>query len=400
MANTILTPTAVTKEALRILHNNVVIAKKVNRQYDSQFAKSGAKIGTSLYIRIPNQFTVRTGAALNAQDITESSVTMTVATQIGVDVNFTTAELTMSLDDFGVRILKPAMSRLASEVDVYCANLYKDVYQLVGTWGTTPASSTTILAAHKMLKQALAPTDGEWALCCTANTEASIVDTFKGYFQNQKAIADQYDNGSMGKAFGFNWYSTENIQSLTAGSMDNTTPVVNGASQTGSTLAITGADASATVKQGQVFTAAGCYRVNPETKVTTGDLQQFVVTADATCAGGAVTLSISPSIVTSGATQNVSASPTNGGAISWVEGAAASTTKAQNLAFHREAFALVTADLEMPNGMDFASRQVMDGISMRILRGYDINSDKIPCRIDILLGVKAVRPEWAVRITE
>jgi len=397
MANTILTPTQVTREALRILHNKLTFVGSINRQYDSSFAKAGAKIGSQLKVRLPNQYTVRSGATLSAQDITEDSATITVATQKGVDVEFTSVELTLALDDFAKRILEPAMSVLAANIEADAFNMYKDVYNLVGVAGTTPATLRVFLDARARLNQFLTPKDNRRNVVINSDAMAATVDALKGLFQDSSAIAKQYKDGILGKTGGFTFWENEIVPMHTCGTRDNTTPLVNGASQAGASLICDGFDASVTVKQGDVFTLAGVYAVNSETKQAYSFLQQFTVTADVTLSGtGTGTLSISPSIVTSGATQNVSAGPADNAALTFV--GTASTAYPMNIAYHEDAFALVTADLEMPKGVDFAAREVFDGISMRIVRQYVIANDKFPCRIDVLYGYKAVRPQLACRI--
>lgn len=396
MANTILTPTAVTRAALAILHQKLTFIGNVNRQYDDQFAKEGAKIGDSLKIRLPNKYTVRTGATLSAQDTTESSITLQVNTQKGVDLNFTSVDLTLSLQDFSKRILEPAMSVLAANIEADAFNMYKDVYQQVGTAGTIPNTLKVLNNARAKLTDSLAPTSDRSVLLNT-DAQVEIVDAVKGLFQDSTAIAKQYREGLMGRTAGFgNIYETTQIPTHTNGTMGGT-PLINGASQVGATLAIDGVTSGNTWTQGTVFTIANVFMVHPETKVTTSKLQQFVVTSTATFTGGAANVVISPAIVTSGANQNVSGSPADNAAVTVV--GSASTGYAQNLAFHKDAFAFVTADLVMPKGLDFSAREMMDGISMRIVRQYDINNDKFPCRLDVLYGYKTIRPELACRIT-
>lgn len=387
MANTLLTPQQITRESLRLLHQKLTFIGNVNRQYDSQFAKSGAKIGDSLKIRLPNEYTVRTGRTLSAQDTTETSTTLQVATQAGVDVNFYSSELTLSLDDFSSRILEPAMARLAAHMEADALNMYKDVYNLVGTAGTVPADLLTYLEAKRKLDENLTPMDSNRTAHLLPVSTVKLVDALKGLFQDSKAITEQYREGMMGRTAGFDFYQNTLMPTHTVGA-DVTTVTVNGATQTGSTLAVLGAD----VKKGDVFTIAGVYQVHPETKATMPNLQQFVVTAD-----GTTSLSISPPITTSGAKQTVNASPANGAAITFVGTAA--TGYGQNLAFHKDAFAFATADLIMPKGVDWSAREVYDGISMRVVRAYDINNDALPCRIDVLYGYKTIRPQMACRIT-
>lgn len=393
MANTILTPTAVTRKALQILHQKLNFIGSINRQYDDSFATSGAKIGSSLKIRLPNQYTVRTGATISTQDVTEASTTLSVATQKGVDTTFTTAELALSLDDFSERILEPAMSVLAANLEADALNMALDVYQAVDNIGAA-ATLNKVLTARKRLTDSLAPSDKRRLLLNTQDN-LDLVDALKGLFQDSDSIAKQYRDGIVGRTAGFGEiYENTLIPSQATGTAASaTTYTVNGAGQTGSGVIV--AVGATTFKKGDVITFAGCNRVHPETKADTGVLQQFVVTAD--YAGGAGTIAISPAIVTSGGTQNVSASPTNGGAVTKVGGASA--IYRPSLAYHQNAFTFATADLEDVSQYGaWGAREVFDGISMRIARQYAINSDTIPCRIDVLYGYKTIRAELAARI--
>lgn len=399
MSNTILTPTAVTRRALETLQNNLVFTRQINRQYDSSFAQEGGKIGTALKIRLPNQYTVSTGAALDVQDTTEESVTLTVATQKHVDVNFSSAELTMSIDDFSERILDPAMMELAANIDYSGMSLYSDIYQQVGAAGTVPNTALVYLQAGQKLDESAAPA-GMRKVIINPAANAQTVDALKALFAPGGAISSQYEKGLMGRnTLGFDFYQSQSVNVHTCGSRTNTTPIVNGTVTSGSSIVVSGAGNAVTYTVGDVFTVADCFAVNPRTKQSTGALQQFVVTAANTSSGGgAVTLAVSPEIVTSGARQNVTSSGVvNGKALTFV--GTASTGYAQNIAFHRDAFALATADLVVPKGVDFAYRAVNDGMSLRVVRQYDINNDVFPCRIDILHGFKTIRPQLACRIT-
>lgn len=392
MPNSILTPTAVTRKALAILHQKLNFVGSINRQYDDSFAKSGAKIGDSLKIRLPNQYTVRTGANLSTQDTSETSTTLQVATQKGVDVTFTSNELTLSLDDFSERILEPAMSVLAANIEADALSMALDVYNAVNGVGSA-ITFNRALAARKMLVDNLAP-GSERTLLLNTQDNLDLVDGLKGLFQDSTEISKQYREGLVGRTAGFGTiYENTLLANQTTGTaLAATTYTVNGASQVGSGVIV--ATGSTTFKKGDVITFAGCNRVHPETKVDTGVLQQFVITAD--YAGGAGTLAISPAIVTSGAAQNVSASPTNGGAVAKIGGASA--IYKPSLAFHKDAFTFATADLILPGGVDFAAREVFDGISMRIVRQYAISTDTMPCRLDVLYGYKTIRAQLAARI--
>jgi coat protein Gp5 len=385
--NTILTATAVTREALRVLHQKLNFVGTITRDYDDSFARQGAKVGDTLKIRLPNQYTVRSGSTLSAQDTTESSVDLKVQTQKGVDLNFTSVDLTMNLDDFSERILEPAMSVLAANIEADAMSMYKDVWNQVDNQGQ-PASFAKVLQGRKILVDNLAPLNGR---TCNLNTQDNVdlVDALKGLFNDKATISKQNREGFMGRTAGFDFMENTLWPSHARGP-SNTSYVVNGASQTGATLTVsTGAGVP---NPGDIISIAGVFRVHPETKQSTGVLQQFVVGAGATT----TSFPISPAIVTSGAGQNVSGSPANGAAVSFA--GTASQAYGISMAYQKGAFAFATADMVMPRGVDFASREVFDGVSMRIVRQYDINSDKFPCRLDVLYGFKTIRPQLACRL--
>lgn len=386
MANTILTPTAVTREALRVLHQKLNFVGSITRDYDDSYAKSGAKIGDSLKIRLPNQYTVRSGATLSAQDTTETSVTLQVATQKGVDLNFTSVDLTLSLDDFSKRIIHPAMSVLAANIEYDAMSMYKDVYQSVWNGGSA-LTLAKVLAGRKVLQDSLTPLNDRTASLQTQET-VDLVDGLKGLFQDSTGIAKQYREGYMGRTAGFDFVENTLWPHHTRGG-SNGAYLTNGATQTGSTLVVdTGATAPS---QGDVITIAGVFKVHPETKVSTGILQQFVIGSGATT----TSFPISPAIVATGATQNVSNSAADNSAITFL--GTASTAVSTSMLYQEGAFAFATADLVMPDGVDWKARETFDGISMRMIRQYDINNDKFPTRLDVLYGYKTLRPQLAVR---
>ena len=392
MANTLLTPDQITKESQRILHQKLKFIGSVNRQYDSSFANEGAKIGDSLRVRLPNEYTVRTGATLSTQDTTEQSTTLQVATQKGVDLNFTSAELTTDLDSFSSRIIEPAMAVLAASMENDAISMYKDVYNQESNIGSS-TTLTNILNARKLLVDGLTPMDRNVAMLMNTQTNVDLVDSMKGLFNDQSELSKQYREGLVGTGHGFKFFETTHLGNHITGTAAATTGyLVNGASQTGATLTVdTG---TTTLVKGDIFTIAGVNRVHPETKVSTGVLQQFVVTSDS--GTSATSLAISPSIVVTGGSQNVSGSPADNAAITKVGGASAAY--GVNLGFHRDAFAFATADLILPKGCDMASRQVYDGVSLRLVRDYDISNDKLPARLDVLYGYKTIRPQLAARV--
>jgi len=402
MANTLLTISMITREALRVLENNLTFTKQVNRQYDSRFGVEGAQIGTTLNVRKPPRYVGRTGTAISIEDATETQVAVTLDTQFGVDITFTSEDLALKISDFSKRFISPAVATVANKIDNAGLALYTSVYNSVGVSGT-PGPSTLLdyLNAGVALDDNAAPMDGARSVCITPLQQAKIVDALKGLFQQSSAIASQYKRGQMGTAVGFDWYMDQNCNTHTTGTFTTgSTPLVNGASQTGASLITDGwANSTAVIKKGDVFTIAGVNHVNPQSLQITGAVQQFVATADGTSDGsGNLTISISPSITTGTGFQTVDGSPADNAAITMV-GAEASQSP-QGLAFHRDAFTLAMADLPLPQGTDMAARVSDDqlGMSIRLIRDYDITTDKFPCRLDVLFGWAALRPELACRI--
>ena len=392
MANSLLTPSVITKEALAILHQKLNFVGSIDRQYDSQYAKSGAKIGNDLKIRLPNQFSVRTGATLSSQDVTESSVTLSVATQKGVDFTFSSEELSLHIDEFKNRYIEPAMAVLASNIESDAFSMSKDVYNFVAGQGSANTFSN-ITQAQKQLTLGLAPYGDRIYMHDPQSVVDMLADT-KGLFQDCGSIAKQYKEGELGRIAGFNHFENTLVPTHTCGTAAATTGyLINGASQSGTSMTVdTG---STTFLVGDLITIAGVNRVHPETKADTGVLQNFVITANS--GTSATTLAISPGIVATGGTQNVSAVPADNAAVSKLGGASGADWT-DTLAYQKDSFVFATADLVMPEGIDFAAREVMDGISMRIVRDYSISADTFPCRIDILYGYKTVRPETACRV--
>ena len=398
MANSILTIDMITRKALEILENNLVITRNVNRQYDDSFAVEGAKIGSSLRIRLPDRALVTDGAALQVQDDNEQFTTLTVASQKHIGVNFTTAELTMQLDDFAERVLKPRISQLAASIDADVANAYKNIFASVGTPGTTPATSLVLLQAQQKLNEAAAVMSPRYATVNPA-ANASLVEGMKGFFNPTDTISRQFKNGMMGTGvLGYEEINmSQSIKQHTTGDWGTTITSTNTISAQGTTsLPISFTGSSKTWNVGDVFTIASVFAVNPQTRESTGSLQQFVVTA-ATTGSSTATLSISPAIYTSAsALATVNSFPQATAVITML--GSALTQYPQNLVYHKDAITFATADLLMPQGVDMASRQVHNGISMRIVRQYDINNDRLPCRIDVLYGYSTIRPQMACRI--
>ena len=401
MANTLLTIDMITRKALEILENNLVITRNINRQYDDSFAVEGAKIGSTLRIRLPDRALVTDGAALQVQDDNEQFTTLTVASQKHIGINFTSAEMALQLDDFADRVLKPRISQLASSIDADVASSYKNVFQTVGTPGVTPGTSLVLLQAQQKLNEAAAVMAPRYATVNPA-ANAGLVEGMKGLFNPVDSISRQFKNGMMGEGIlGYDEINmSQSIKQHTNGSASRAdtpivkTTLVNGASK----LTLDNVTDGLTLVPGDVFTIAGVYAVNPQTRESTGALQQFVVRNTVTSASTEfVDVEFLPAVYgPTHALATVSKLPTASDVVTYV--GAASGQYAQNLVYHKDAITFATADLLLPQGVDLASRQVHNGISMRVVRQYDINNDRMPCRIDVLNGFSVIRPQMACRI--
>lgn len=402
MANTILTPSMITNAQLEVIENNLTFAKGVNRNYDDQFAIDGAKIGDTLNIRKPARYVGRTGAALSLEDHVEKSTPLVLNTQFGVDVTFTSKDLTLSLGAFKDRVIKPAGATIANYIDRAGLEMaYQNTYNSVGVAGTPPSTLKTYLQAGAKLDYEGCPRDGERSLVIEPTAQVEIVDALKGLFQSGSEIKTQYEQGNMGLAAGFKWSMDQNVVAHTVGPLGGT-PLINGATADGATSVVTDgwtASAAARLKKGDVFTIDGVFAVNPQSRQSTGQLRQFVVTADVSSNGsGQATIPVSPALIATGAFKNVSNVPADNAPLT-ILGAANAVTQ-QNIAYHKNAFVLASADLVLPKGVDMAARasDKQVGLSVRMVRQYAIGTDTLPCRFDVLFGWAPLYQEWSCRI--
>lgn len=413
MANSILTPTMITREALRVLHSKLSFVGNVNRQYDDRFAQTGAKIGTSLNIRMPSKYSVRKTATYAAQDHVERSTPLTVSSQYGVDVSFTTAELTMSLDDFSKRHINPAMAQLASVIEADALSVaYKRVANFTGTT-STQMTYKAFQQNGQILAENLAPM-GERTALLNPLSKVEFFDAVKGLFQSSENIGQAYRESLMGRTGGFDVYENTLIPSHTIGTLAGTPLTIGAAIGTVTTtnawvsqtdVNIDGATSGTTVKAGDILTfgtlAAGLVDVHPESKVSLGKLKKFVAQADATAVtAGTLTVTVKPGIIwgSGNGFQNVSLTKADTDNMTVTNFGAASTAVGQNLFFHPDAFVFATVDLEDVSKYGaWGARDSMDGISMRLARQYDISADVVRSRIDILWGFAEMYPELATR---
>lgn len=413
MADNLINSTQILAETMRIVHNESAFLPHINKEYNDEFAKKGGKAGQTVYPRRPVQFTVRDGATANFQDVNETSEPITVESEFGIDWDFSDFDLTLSIDKFSERYLQPAGKKLATEIDTRIATrFYKRVYNFAGTPGTKPATSLAIGEAQAYLDNLGCPRDSR-ILALEPLAMASLVDATKGLFQDASAIAGQYKTGLIKTHLGVDYQMSPNIPTHTVGGLGGT-PLVNGANQgtinSGSTdnphasttsLVTDGWTAAAAnrLKAGDVIEIAGVYAVNPDNKQNLGYLKQFVVQEDVASDGsGNATIVISPAIIAGGAYQNVTARPADNAAIT-VKTGSASTAYKQNILFHKDAFTMVTVDMDLPRGMDMAERMAVDGVSMRFVRGFDITNNKRLCRFDVMAGFGSLQRDWALRLT-
>jgi len=413
MSNNLLTISMITNEALMVLENELTFSSEVDRNYDDQFAVSGAKIGNTLNVRRPGRFIGTTGPALNVEDFNETSVPVTLSTQFHVDTQFTTSDLTLSLDMFSDRVLKPAVAAVANKIDFDGLTMAKNsTANIVGTAGTPPTSLLTYLTAGAYLDSEGAPRDGRRSCIVEPFTGATIVDSLKGLFVPSDVIGKQYQKGMMGRdSAGMNWKMDQNVVNQTFGSYSTATlscatTTATGFLSTGwaqtSTIALTAATATAGLKQGDIIQIAGIYAVNPQNRSAygSGKLRNFVVTADVTVAtSGTTSVTVSPAVITGGQFQNVTVTSTSATAVVTPFNNTG-TVSPQNIVMHKNAFTLATADLELPDGVVFAGRASDKelGLSLRVIRQYTINNDSIPTRVDVLYGWAPLYPELACRV--
>lgn len=401
----------IAKLAAGTLRDTLQVFKTVDQASPDDYkGKNGYGAGDTIKVSVPSVYSPQQAFDITSsiQDVKERSVDLTADLISTIGLSFGSAELATDIDvkNLYERVVKPAVTSLATDVENRIVQKFtQGVYQSVGTAGSVNGDTDTVLQARGLLSRQLCPKDNGRFLAFDNTMMRSAVNARKGYFQSSEEVSKQYKQGYIGSADGFTWLESELCYQHTNGA-DVTGVAVEASVLTpatgASTLGVDGLTASTTgiVKKGSVFTIAGVYDVHPLTKIASPMLKQFVVTADATSDGsGQATLSISPTIYSSasGSLQNVSALPADEAAITFV--GAASTTYTQGLAFHKSAFRVVSLPLEMPQNAEFAVQETVDGITVAIIRAFDVLQRRYITRLDFLGGGVVVRPEWACRIT-
>jgi len=403
MANTTLvTIDMVTREALRIAHEKCSFIGTVDKQYDEAYAKTGAKIGSVLRVRRPNQYVRTTGSrVMDVQDQVETTSTITLATQDHVDMRFNSAELALSIDEISKRYIEPAMAVLVSGIESdFIAASSRATANIAGTAGTAIASLAAVGTARARLNQNLAPKDGNRCVQMDSVTMGGMVDGLKGLFQDSTQIKEQYREGMIGRTGMADFYENDRMWTM-ANSAGTATGVSANFTPSNGLTTLTYGTSTTAFAVGQVLTCLGVFACHPETKASLGYLQPFVVTA----VGSATTSTVSPAIQISGPRQNVCSATgaqlpqtaiTTASAV--VAAGAASTNYMQGLMYHKEAFQFVSADLPLMDDAAKCVRRSQDGLSLRVWQASDIRNDELLMRIDMLYGFAALRPEWACRL--
>jgi hypothetical protein len=417
-SNTLLTLVDITREAARVLENQTLFASAVNRQYESRFAVDGKKAGDTINIRKPPRYIGRRGEQVSIEASTEQFVPLTLQPLFGCDIQFSTTDLTLSIDEFSDRFVKPQVATVANMIDTYLAQTYyQAVYNQAGTAGTDPNSQasaiSTILDAQVLLNNNAAPADGNRQFIVGPSMQAALVGNLVGLFNPGATISRNFKTGAMGDdILGFNFAMDQNVAKHTSGSTIDPTDAGSlsaGVTEGATTLAVQGlAAVGGTLKKGDLIRFSARYGVNPQSRQVWGNAARdrftVVVTEDVTLSGGAGTVKISPAIrgpASSSATgqfQNVDVLPLANDVITIVSTAATAGIASQNLAFHKDAFVFASVDLELPGGEQEAYRVNEGGIACRMWKGYNINSNAMICRFDVLAGAAAVYPELAVRV--
>lgn len=403
MSNQLVTIDMVTREALRIAHEKCQFIGSVDRQYDDSFAKTGAKIGTALRVRKPNQYVRTTGSrVMSVQEQAETTSSITIATQDHVDMSFNSSELALSIDEISKRYIEPAVSVLVSAIEGdFLAAATKATYNVAGTAGTAITTLAVPGAARAKLNQGLAPKDNQRSIQMDSVTMGGLVNGMSSYFNPSKDGSDRFREGLVARTAMADYYENERVWTMTNGSdvtinTDAAALVTDG----GSSIDFHTLTAE-TVPVGSVFTIAGVYACHPETKASYGSLQQFTVVSGGATSGVTV---VSPGFNLTGAKKNVckvdgsnlATTDFNAKTLTFV--GAASLSYAQSLMYHKEAFQFITADLPIMDDAAKCVRRVQDGLSMRVWQASDIVNDQLLMRIDMLYGFAALRPEWACRM--
>ena len=409
MANSFLTAQWVARKSLVLLHAKATAAARSNRNYQDEFRPiEGVPRGTTINVRLPFRYTLRTGSAMVAQNSVQRYSALTLNNQNGVDINFSSIERAMDLGDFEEQVLEPALAQVSAGIEGNITALVTQIPKQVGT-SSTSVTFTNVITARRFLSEALAPEGDNRTLLVSPQHNAELVTSNAALYNPQVEIGDQWIEGIVAsKVGGFMVVENTKIATYTTGTFGASTPIVSG-SVTGNsgagnayastmTLTMTGwASAGTTLTAGDVFTISAVYDVDPENKISLGRLKQFVVTTQVSDTTGTVVATVAPCAIYGGAYQNVSAQPLANAVVTVAS--ASDVTLKQSFAFYRDAilFACVPM-LDLSNTVKMCASESFDGFNLRFVQIYDADNDLLPGRIDTLSGEILAYPELAVRV--
>ena len=373
MSNTILTPTIIAKEALMQLRNNTVMSSLVYRDYSNEFV---AGVGNTVTIRKPATFEAKEfnrSTGIEIQDATEGSESIKLDKLLDVSFEVTAEQLTLDIADFSTQLLQPAMQSFAQKIDTYLLGLYKDVANAYGIAGTTPAEISAITGARQILNENKAPFDSR-NLVLDPTAENSFLQL--ATFHEADKVGDNGTSlreASLGRKFGFDIYTDQNVCSHTSGTLSAGTgkiKVKTAALKGTDTITFSATTLTGTVVAGDTFTIG---------------TDKYIVKEGATAATNEITVKVSP-IIKSDIAANTEVALT--------------ANHTANLAFHRNAFALVTRPLSLPKGLSSEQKAVVnyDGFGLRVIYDYNSQFKKDVISIDMLCGVKTLNPDLACRL--
>jgi hypothetical protein len=422
MANSLITAQWVARKALVLLHAKSNFTGRTNRDYQSLLPGpiNGVILGQQLSIRLPFQYTLRTGPQMNAQNSVQRFATLTVNQQLGVDINFTSVERAMLLNNFQEQVLEPAMARQAAGMEAFTTAVVNSVPKFTGAYNTT-ATYDQLLQNEQYLTEALAPEDDRRTFTATPQTSRFFVRDNKGLFNPESTISDQWLEGVISdKAAGYICFRNTKMPTHVVGTFSTTSaPVVNGAGQSNPgagnafvstfTLNTNGwASGATTLNAGDVISIVGCNDVDPETKASLGRVKQFVVTSTISDTAGAIAIPIAPGIITGGAYQNVDSVPVSGNAILVFGQSGAAALSAisgallkQSLGWYRDSVVFANPPmLDLSPLVKMTAAESFEGYNIRFAQQWDPSNDVLPARLDSIVGAVLAYPELAVRNIE
>jgi len=417
----LLNPVVIAQDSLIRLENDLTMMKMVSREFDEKFAVKNEKIGYTFNARLPVRLRGRRGDGVKPEGIQEQMVPITINELWGQDLQNSDQDLTLTIDRFGERYVEPASATIANMIDGDLCDLFPGFFTFVGTPGVLPNSVATYAQAGvQLVNNGVPRTVTLNAMVISPDQTAAVLGFNANLLNPVKEISMQYTTGKMGTALGFKFNEDVNIARFQVGALGTagaigSNPLVDitggGITNNGATIQTRAWDNSIAncLNLGDIVQFAGSYAVNPISYRNVGPLRSFTLTSAMTTTNAGVgVMNISPPINADTTTpfQTVTALPADGAQV-FVWGLAytsftsiANTYSAQGMAFHRDAIALAVVKQELPGGMEWSEwvSNPKAGVGIRLVRGYVIGTNEKITRLDVLGGVKLVRPDMGVRV--